>query len=52
VSADGKSAERRPIKIGSQNPKYYELLEGLEPGERVITSGYDTFGENEKLVLN
>lgn len=52
VSADGKLAERRPIKIGSQNPKYYELLEGLEPGERVITSGYDTFGENEQLILN
>jgi HlyD family secretion protein len=52
LSSDGKSAEKRQIKIGSQNPKFYELLEGLEPGERVITSGYDTFGENEKLVLN
>ena len=52
LSPDGKTAERRQIKIGSQNPKYYELLEGLEIGERVITSGYDTFGENEKLVLN
>jgi HlyD family secretion protein len=52
LSPDGKTAERRQIKIGSQNPKYYELLEGLEIGEKVITSGYDTFGENEKLVLN
>ncbi len=52
VSQDGKTAERRNIKIGSQNPKYYELLEGLEPGEKVITSGYDLFGDNERLVLN
>ena len=52
VGADGKTAEQRFIKIGSQNPKYYELLEGIEPGERVITSGYDSFGENERLVLD
>ncbi|MFA6400217.1 MAG: HlyD family efflux transporter periplasmic adaptor subunit [Salinivirgaceae bacterium] len=52
IGADGKSAEKRTIKIGSQNPKFYELLEGLEPGERVVTSGYDTFGENERLVLD
>ena len=49
VSSDGKSAEKRFIKIGRQNPKYYELLEGINPGERVIVSGYDGFGENEKL---
>lgn len=52
IDADGKTATRRNIKIGSQNPKYYELLEGIEPGEQVIISGYDTFGDNEKLVLN
>lgn len=52
LSADGKTAEKRTIKIGSQNPKYYELLEGLTPGEKVITSGYDMFGDNERLVLN
>jgi len=49
LSADGKSASKRFIKIGKQNPKYYELLEGLEPGEKVIISGYDSFGDNEKL---
>jgi len=49
VSSDGKSAEKRFIKIGRQNPKYYELLEGINPGEKVIVSGYDSFGENEKL---
>ncbi len=52
VDDSGESASRRPIRIGKQNPKYYEILEGLKPGERVITSGYDTFGENEKLVFN
>ncbi len=52
LSADGQSAEKRSIKIGSQNPKYYELLERLNLGEKVITSGYDMFGENEKLLLN
>jgi len=49
VSADGKSAEKRFIKIGRQNPKYYELLEGLKAGEKVIVSGYDGFGDNERL---
>ncbi len=49
LSDDGKSASKRFIKIGRQNPKYYELLEGLEPGEKVIISGYDSFGDNEKL---
>ena len=39
------------IRIGRQNPQYYEALEGLEPGEKVITSGYDSFGDNEVLIL-
>ncbi len=52
LSEDGKFAEKRNIKIGSQNPKFYELLEGLKPGEKVITSGYDMFGDNERLVLD
>lgn len=52
LSADGKYAEKRNIKIGNQNPKYYELLEGLKPGEKVITSGYDLFGDNERIVFN
>lgn len=49
LSKDGRSAEKRFIKIGRQNPKYYELLEGITPGEKVIVSGYDSFGDNEKL---
>jgi HlyD family secretion protein len=44
-------ATRRDISIGRKNPKYYEVLEGLEPGEKVIISGYETFGKNEKLVF-
>jgi HlyD family secretion protein len=49
LSENGKSAEKRFIKIGRQNPKFYELLEGISPGEKVIVSGYDGFGDNEKL---
>jgi HlyD family secretion protein len=44
-------ATRRDISIGRKNPKYYEVLEGLQPGEKVIISGYDTFGKNEKLAF-
>lgn len=44
-------ATRRNISIGRKNPKYYEVLEGLQPGEKVIVSGYETFGKNEKLIL-
>jgi HlyD family secretion protein len=44
-------ATRRDISIGRKNPKYYEVLDGLKPGEKVIISGYETFGKNEKLIL-
>ncbi|MBR1541248.1 MAG: HlyD family efflux transporter periplasmic adaptor subunit [Bacteroidaceae bacterium] len=52
VDKDGKKAYRRTIRIGRQNPQYYEVLEGLERGERVIVSGYEGFKDNEVLVLN
>lgn len=52
LNDDGTKAVRREIRIGRQNPKYYEVLEGLAPGEKVITSGYDNFGDNEVLILN
>ncbi len=45
------SAYKRNISIGRKNPKYYEVLEGLQAGEKVIISGYETFGKNEKLIL-
>ena len=49
LNADGKSAIRRNIRINRQNPQYYEVLEGLQPGDRVITSSYEHFGDNEML---
>lgn len=51
VNREGTKAVRREITIGRQNPQYYEVMEGLEPGERVITSGYEKFGENDILIL-
>lgn len=51
VSPEGGKAVRREIRIGRQNPQYYEVLDGLNPGEKVITSGYDSFGDNEVLVF-
>ncbi|MDE5676578.1 efflux RND transporter periplasmic adaptor subunit [Phocaeicola sp.] len=52
VDESGKFAVRRPIKIGRQNPQYYEVTGGLSSGEKVIISGYELFGDNEKLILN
>lgn len=51
VNKEGTEALRRSIRIGKQNSRYYEVLEGLEPGEKVITSNYDSFGEAERIVL-
>ena len=51
LSEDGHSAEKRYIKIGNQNPQYYEVLEGLQAGEQVIVSGYDSFGDSERIVF-
>lgn len=52
VDESGKFATRRSIKIGRQNPQFYEVTEGLAVGEKVIISGYELFGDNEKLILN
>jgi HlyD family secretion protein len=51
LDESGAEARRRRIHIGRQNSEYYEVLEGLEPGERVIVSSYDDFGDAEWLVL-
>ena len=51
VDSNGGKAVKREIRIGRQNPQFYEVLEGLEPGEKVITSGYDNFGENDILIF-
>lgn len=52
LDADGKKAYRRNIRIGRQNPQYYEVLEGLEAGERVIVSSYESYKDNQVLILN
>ena len=52
ISKDGSKAVRRPIKIGRQNPQFYEIIEGLSKGEKIITSSYDLFGDSEELILN
>ena len=52
LSEDGETAYKTSIRLGSQNTEYYEVLEGIEPGEKVITSSYSNFGDIEELVLN
>jgi len=51
LNSDGTEATKRNIKIGKQNPQYYEVLEGLNAGEQVITSGYEMFGTNDRIVM-
>lgn len=51
VDPSGEFAYKRNIRIGRQNPRYYEVLEGLQPGEQVIVSSYDNFNEVDKLML-
>ena len=51
VDPGGQFAEKRSIRTGKENPGYYEILEGLEAGEKVINSSYSTFGDNDKLIL-
>jgi HlyD family secretion protein len=51
VDPESNTAYKRKISIGRKNPKFYEVLEGLTPGEKVIVSGYETFGNNERLIL-
>lgn len=51
VSNDGKKAYKTDIQLGSQNPDYYEVLQGLKPGDKVITSNYENYGTVQELVL-
>ena len=51
IDKNGNKAVKREIKIGRQNPQFYEVVEGLEPGEQVIVSSYDRFGDNETLIF-
>ena len=47
----GRRAERRTIKVGRRNPNDVEVLSGLKPGERVVTSAYDSFAKSNRLIL-
>ena len=51
LDKDGDTAHRRSIKIGRQNPQYYEVIEGLNPGEKVVLSGYEMFKNCDELIL-
>lgn len=51
VSDDGKTAYRVDIQLNRQNPDYYEVTRGLKPGDKVITSSYETYGDIQELVL-
>lgn len=52
LDKSGAFAIKRSIEIGRYNPNYYEVLSGLEEGEQVIVSGYDIFGDMDKIILN
>lgn len=51
LSPDGKSATRRDVRLGRQNPQFFEVIDGLEPGERIITSSYQNFGDAQKIII-
>lgn len=51
VSENGKTAYKTDIQLGRQNPDYYEVLEGLKPGDKVVTSSYENYGNMQELVL-
>lgn len=51
LSEDGKTAYRVDIQLGLQSPDYYQVLQGLKPGDKVVTSGYDNYGDMQELVL-
>ena len=51
VNKSGDKAQKRNVRLGRKNPDYFEVLEGLEEGEKVVVSGYENFGDNEVLLL-
>ncbi|QCK14582.1 efflux RND transporter periplasmic adaptor subunit [Mangrovivirga cuniculi] len=51
LNSDNTKAYKKDISIGRRNPDYYEVLSGLQPGDRVVISGYDNFGDNDVLNL-
>ena len=51
LSADGRRAYKTDIQLGRQNTEYYEVLSGLKPGDKVVTSSYENYGNMQELVL-
>lgn len=51
VDPSGSFATRRNIRLGRQNPRYYEVIEGLQPGEKVVVSSYDGYDDKDRLVF-
>jgi HlyD family secretion protein len=51
VSESGNTAYKVDIQLGNQNPEYYEVLQGLKPGDKVVTSSYENYGTMQELVL-
>jgi HlyD family secretion protein len=51
LTQDGKRAYRTEIRIGRQNPDFYEVLDGLQPGDRVVTNSYENYGDVQELVI-
>lgn len=52
VNAQHTHAVRVPVSIGRQNPRHFEILEGLEPGDEIIITGYDRISDADEVVLN
>jgi HlyD family secretion protein len=51
LSEDGKTAYKVDVQLGRQNPDYYEVLNGLKPGDKVVVSSYENYGNMQELVL-
>lgn len=51
LNADGTKATKREVRIGRQNPQYYEVMEGLAPGDKVIISSYDAYADKDELII-
>lgn len=51
LNADGTKATKREVRIGRQNPQYYEVTEGLAPGDKVIISSYDAYADKDELII-
>jgi HlyD family secretion protein len=51
VGENGQKAYKVDIQLGRQNPEFYEVLEGLKPGDKVVTSSYENYGDMQELVI-